>query len=95
MHPEIEKIWNNFQLEHYFAIGWDKEGKYYECIWSIMDRENCEKCVGKSELELLDFDSEGLPITPKYIPPCTIYFFKDKEYSEQEMLRLVKLKAFF
>jgi hypothetical protein len=91
MHPEIEKFWTHsgYYIETDILLPGD--GIPYYLLWFLMKDDRQLKCVGQSEP--YDRKSEAY----KQLignPPCTIYFFDEKGYTEDEMLHLIKMKAF-
>lgn len=98
MNPLIEKFWNDAGYEVVQVnpgsnpTTGDVELKY---VWWAMRKGVYLGIVGESEAyndsEIFDKFCRQLPI--KNIK-CDVYFFKGQTYLEDEMLKIVKMKAF-
>lgn len=81
MHPEIEKFWKD--LGYYIIID-VLQSDLWRFYWVLMKNERQIKFAGVSD---------DVPQGTKKAP-CTRHFIDDKEYSEEEMLKIIGLKAF-
>jgi hypothetical protein len=87
MHAEIKKFWEDsgYAVETDVLLD-DGEGPW-RLFWFIKGEKEI-RCVGMS-----DFLPRGLKVSdPK--PQCTAHIFDGETYSEEEMLRIIGLKAF-
>ena len=92
MNSEIEKFWTHsgYYVETDVMLPCCDEP--YILFWFLMKDERQLHCVGQSE----PYDRNSKEFKDlKEKPPCTRYFLEGKEYSEEEMLRLIRQKAFF
>ena len=97
MNLEIKKFWtdSNYIVVADWLHGCGVGGMESRCIWALIkDGYEIFSFRGESELQPLKFDVSGKIIEAKELPPCTTYRFVGNEYTEEEMLRIIKLKAF-
>jgi hypothetical protein len=80
MHPEVKKFWEDAGYTVVVDILQDDLWKFY---WVVVKNGLQVKFVGISDVH---------PPGTKDAP-CTIYILNAKEYSEEEMLRMIKLKV--
>jgi len=90
MHPEIEKFWTHSGYYVETDIMMPCEHPYI-LFWFVMKADKQLWCIGQSNS--YDRKSEAYEQL-KEDPPCTIYYFNEKQYTEEEMLRIIKLKVF-
>jgi len=97
MHPEIKKFWKDsgYIIVVDWALGCGPSGMYCRCHWVLVKNEmEMFQDRGMSELQPMEFNASGRAIEPKDLPPCTAYLFHGETYTEEQMLRIIKLKAF-
>jgi hypothetical protein len=85
MHPEIEKFWEDTGYTIVIDI---LQGTYPHDLWRfywVLLKDEWE--VGYAGI------SEDVPQGTKQAP-CTTHFLHDKKYTEEEMLKIIRLKAF-
>jgi hypothetical protein len=82
MHPDIEKFWKDLG----YTIDIDiLQSDYWKFYWAVHR-------VGKYPYQYVGQSDPVPPGTKK--AKCTLYFIDGKEFSENEMLKVIKLKAF-
>jgi hypothetical protein len=92
MHPDIKKFWEDAGYTVETDVMLPCCDIPYYLFWFILDKNgNQLRCVGQSNP--YDRDSEAYEQL-KEDPPCTVYFLYENRYTEQEMLRIIKLKDF-
>jgi hypothetical protein len=91
MHPEIEKFWTHsgYYVETDVMLPCCDDP--FILFWFLMKDNQQLWCVGKSDS--FDRNSEAYK-QMKENPLCTVYYFYEEQYTEPEMLRIIKLKAF-
>lgn len=88
MHPEIEEFWKNsgYEIDILKPVTSDVGVKErWRYMYYLKKGERYSDFVGCSQLFV--GNQSG---TPK----CEFYFFDKKQLTEEEMLRIVRLKAF-
>jgi hypothetical protein len=91
MHPEIEKFWTHSGCYIETDIMLPCDDIPYRLFWFLMKNYKQIRCVGQSDT--YDRNSEDYKQL-KENPPCIVYFLYGKEYTEREMLKIIKLKVF-
>lgn len=88
----MKKFWNESGYEVETDIMLPYDNIPFRLFWFLVKDDKQVRCVGQSDP--YDRDSEAYKQL-KENPPCTVYFFKEEKYTEQEILRIIKQKAFF
>ena len=91
MHPEIKKYWENAGYEINTDVFMPGEGIPYILFWFLMNGDRQLKCIGQSDTFHRNSEAYNQLIED---PPCTNYYFNNRLYSEEKMLRIIRLKAF-
>jgi hypothetical protein len=92
MHPDIKKFWEEAGYSVETDVMMPHDDFPYILFWFLLDENDQQvKCVGQSQT--YERDNEAYKQLEED-PPCTIYLLDENKYTEEEMLRIVKLKAF-
>jgi hypothetical protein len=92
MHPEIKQFWTHSGYYVETDVMLPCCDIPYYLFWFLMKDDQQIRCVGQSAP--YDRDSEAYKQL-QGDPPCVDYYFDGKYYTEQEMLRIIRQKAFF
>jgi len=86
MHPKIKKFWEDtgYEVDTDVLVGPGSADSPWRLYWFLMKDEKQLRLIGMSDIQ------RG----GKVRPPCTTYFINDREYTEEEALRIIKLKVF-
>lgn len=91
MHSKIKKFWEDAEYYIETDVMLPGDDMPFILFWFLMKDGKPIKCVGQSDP--YDRSSEAYKQLAED-PPCTVYFLDAGEYSEEEMLRIIKLTAF-
>jgi hypothetical protein len=87
MHTDIEKFCTDlgYDVITDVVVGLASAGKPWRLYWFVKKDGKLLNLMGMSDLQ-----SPDQMKTPK----CAIYTLNNKDYTEEEMLKIIKLKAF-
>jgi len=103
MHPEIKKFWEDtgYGIDTDILIGPGSAVDPWRVYWFLVENgpepwdQKQIRCVGMSDL-IPGRSSEAHQqwVKDGQLAPCTIHILNDIEYTEEQMLRIIRLKAF-
>lgn len=91
IHPEIEKFYTHSGYYVDTDVFLLPVGSPWRLAWFLMKGDVQVRLIGQSDLMLGWGESNQQRPNPI---KCTIYLWEGKEYTEEEMLRLIRQKAF-
>jgi len=87
MHPEIEKFWNNagYRIGIYSSSKSFNNSSMWRYYYQLENKNGCMIEAGASD---------PCDYYENKDASCKIYYLNNSEYCEEDMLRLIRLKAF-